>query len=66
VFERLRTEDFYYSISLVLRIKKITTYKGEISLSNLSGYGLAILGAAPNISLVSHKHVDNDMRAIEA
>jgi hypothetical protein len=66
VFERLRTEDFYYSISLVLRIKKITTHKGEISLSNLSGYGLAILGATPNISSVYQKHVDNDMRTVEA
>lgn len=66
MFERLRTEDFYYSISLVLRIKKITTHKGEISLSNLSGYGLAILGATPNISSVYQKHVDNDMRTVEA
>ena len=66
MFESLRTEDFCYTVSLVLRIMNFITHKGEISLSNLSGYGLAILGAAPNISLVFHKHVDNDMRTIEA
>jgi hypothetical protein len=65
VFES-RIEDFYYSVSLILRIKDFTTHKGEISLSKLSGYDLAILGATPNFTLVSHKHVDNDMRAIEA
>jgi hypothetical protein len=65
VFESLRTEDFCYGVSLVLRIMNFTTHKDEISLSNLSGYGHAILGATPNISFVSHKHVDNDMCAIE-
>jgi hypothetical protein len=62
----LRTEDFYYNVSIILRTETFITYKGEISRSNLSGYGLAILGATPNISWVSHRHIDNDMRAIEA
>jgi hypothetical protein len=66
VFGSLRTEDFYNNVRIVLRIKISTTHKGEISLSNLSGYGLAILGATPNVSLTSHRSVGDDMRAVEA
>ena len=66
MFGSLRTEDFYNNVRIVLRIKISTTHKGEISLSNLSRYGLAILGATPNVSLTSHRSVGDDMRVVEA
>ncbi len=66
MFGSFRTEGFCNSVNIVLRIKNSVTHKGEMSLSNCSGYGLAMMGATPNVSLVSHRHVGNDMRAIDA